>query len=59
LPQPLSLSPFSPAARRYTAFTIELKTHGGLVWTVERRFSQFHKLNEVRDTSSGNLPVHI
>jgi hypothetical protein len=27
---------------------IELKTHGGLVWSVERRFSQFHQLNEVR-----------
>jgi len=35
------------AARRYTAFMIELKTHGGLVWSVERRFSQFHTLNNV------------
>ena len=26
---------------------IELKTHGGLVWNVERRFSQFHLLNQV------------
>lgn len=33
--------------KRYTAFTIELRTHGGLVWVVERRFSQFYKLNQV------------
>ena len=31
---------------RYTAFVIELRTHAGLVWTVERRFSQFHQLNQ-------------
>jgi hypothetical protein len=27
---------------------IELRTHGGLQWVVERRFSQFFKLNQVR-----------
>jgi len=26
---------------------IELKTHGGLQWIVERRFSQFYTLNQV------------
>jgi serine/threonine protein kinase len=26
---------------------IELKTHGGLVWSIERRFSQFNQLNNV------------
>jgi hypothetical protein len=32
--------PPRPRARRYTAFIIELRTHGGLQWVVERRFSQ-------------------
>lgn len=32
---------------KYTAFMIELKTHGGLQWSVERRFSQFYQLNQV------------
>jgi hypothetical protein len=27
---------------------IELKTHGGLQWVVERRFSQFYTLNQAR-----------
>ena len=40
LPTTLSTPP------RYTAFVIELRTHAGLVWTVERRFSQFHLLNQ-------------
>jgi len=33
--------------KKYTAFLIELKTHGGLVWSIERRFSQFNQLNNV------------
>ena len=37
--------------KKYTAFIIELRTHGGLVWIVERRFSQFFKLNQVRRAS--------
>lgn len=38
--------PHHSPSPRYTAFVIELRTHGGVVWTVERRFSQFHMLNE-------------
>lgn len=44
--------------KKYTAFIIELRTHGGLVWTVERRFSQFYKLNQVRRTASLRLREH-
>ena len=43
---PLSPSPL-PRAPRFTAFVIELRTHGGMVWSVERRFSEFHDLNQV------------
>ena len=31
---------------RYTAFVVELRTHGGIAWSVERRFSQFFAINQ-------------
>lgn len=42
---------------KHTAFIIALKTHGGLEWTVERRFSQFHQLNEVRGAAAPPAPA--
>lgn len=32
---------------KFTAFVIELRTQNGLQWVVERRFSEFFKLNNV------------
>lgn len=33
--------------RKYTAFMVEVRTHGGLTWATERRYRQFHNLNKV------------
>ena len=43
---------------RYTAFMIELRTHGGLMWVVERRFSQFYQLNQVSSEIVAAPRVH-
>ena len=40
--------PHPPTPLSYTAFVIELRTTGGLQWVVERRFSEFYQLNQVR-----------
>lgn len=37
---------------KFTAFVIEIKTHGGLSWTVERRYRQFYNLNKVRHSGA-------
>ena len=34
--------------RKYTAFVIDIRTYGGLRWTVHRRYRQFFSLNKVR-----------
>ncbi|KAA0146670.1 hypothetical protein FNF27_01493 [Cafeteria roenbergensis] len=33
--------------RKYTAFMVEVRTHGGLTWATERRYRQFHNLNKI------------
>jgi hypothetical protein len=32
---------------KYTAFVIDIKTHGGLSWAVQRRYREFYLLNKV------------
>jgi hypothetical protein len=38
--------------RKYTAFVVEIRTYGGLTWTVDRRYRQFYNLNKVRFTAA-------
>lgn len=43
--------------KKYTAFVIEIRTYGGLQWTVDRRYRQFYTLNKVRPSlPSANDP---
>ncbi|CAE7939480.1 snx12, partial [Symbiodinium sp. KB8] len=42
---------------KFTAFVIEIKTHGGLSWTVERRYRQFYNLNKELKQSYAQLKL--
>ncbi|CAE7331506.1 gad8 [Symbiodinium sp. KB8] len=43
--------------RKYTAFMVEVRTHGGLTWATERRYRQFHNLNKVSASVAAREPV--
>ena len=47
-PHYMSLLPAVPCVDRYSAFSIEVRTRSGMMWTVEHRYRQFLSLNKVR-----------